>query len=74
MKNLEAEIFDNDEILGIVDEIREDDRTIKGLKKDYPNEIEKLEEVLLNFIGENNLKFLKTELPKKSKFYTKELA
>ena len=63
MKNLEEEIVDNDEILDIVNKIVEDDRTIEDLKKDYPNEIENLEETLLNYMGENDLKFLKTGSP-----------
>ena len=54
-----------DEILKLIKEIGEEDRTIECLKKDYPTEIEKLEEVLLNYIGENDLKLLKTEFPDK---------
>ena len=44
LKNLKKEIVDNDEILNIVNEIGEEGRTIQDLNKDYPNEIEKLEE------------------------------
>ena len=51
--------------MNIVNEIGEEDRTIEDLKKDYPEEIIKLEEVLLNYIGENDLKLLKTEFPDK---------
>ena len=36
LKNLKEEIVDNDEILSIINEIIEDDRTIIDLKKDYP--------------------------------------
>ena len=39
LKNLKEEIVDNDEILNIVNKIVEDYKTIKDLKKDYPNEI-----------------------------------
>ena len=46
LKNLEKEIVAKDEILNDVNEI-EEDRTIEDLKEDYPNEIEKLEEVLI---------------------------
>ena len=35
-KNLKEEIVDNDEILNIINEIIEDDRTINDLKKVYP--------------------------------------
>ena len=65
MKNLKNEIFDNDEILNIVNEIVEDDKTIKDLKKDYPDKIKNLEEASSNYFGENDLKILKTEFPDK---------
>ena len=42
--NLKKEIVDNDEILEIVNKIVEDDKTIKDLKKDYPDKIKNLEE------------------------------
>ena len=71
--NLKKEIVDNDEILDIVNKIAEDDRTIKKLKKDYPDKIEELE-ALLNYIGENDLKNLKRGFPDKWKFLTKKLA
>ena len=47
LKNLKKENVDIDELLDIVNKIVEDDRTIEDLKKDYPNEIKKLEEALL---------------------------
>ena len=65
LKNLKKEIVDNDEILDIVNKILEDDRTVEDLKKHYPNEINKLEEALLNYIGENDPKILKTGFPDK---------
>ena len=71
MKN---EIADTDEILDIVNEIKEQDRTIENLKEDYPDKIKKLEEVLPNFIGENDLKHLKTGFPDKWIFLTKNIA
>ena len=85
LKNLKKEIVDNDEIFNIVNKIEEnyleenenleeDDRTIKNLKKYYPEEIKILEEALLNYMGENDLKILKTELPNKWKYLTKKLA
>ena len=48
LKDLKGEIVDNDEILNIVDEILEDDKTIKDLKKDYPDKVRNLEEALLD--------------------------
>ena len=74
LKNLKKEIVDNDEILNIVNKIVEDDRTIKDLKKDYPDEFNKLEEALLDYMGENDLKILKTGFPYKWKYLTKKLA
>ena len=74
LKNLKNEIVDNDEILNIFDKIGEEDRTIEDLKKEYPNEIQNLEEALLNYMGENDLKILKTEFPDKRKYLNKKLA
>ena len=74
MKDLKEEIVDNDEILKIVDEIVEDDKTIKDLEKDYPDKIRILEEALLDYMGENDLKILKTGFPDKWKYLTKKLA
>ena len=62
LKDLKEEIVDNDEILDIVKKIVEEDRTIKDLKKDYPDKIKKLEEPLLNHMGENDLKILKKRI------------
>ena len=44
------------------------------MKKYYPEEIEILEEALLNYRGENDLKILKTGFPDKWKYFTKKLA
>ena len=74
LKDLKEEIVDNDELLKIVDEIVEDDKTIKDLKKDYPDKIKNSEEALLNYIGENDLKILKTGFPDNWKFSTKKMA
>ena len=81
LKDLKDEIFDNDEILDIVKKIEketlnleEDDRTIKNLKKYYPKEIENLEQLLLDYIGENDFKILKIGFPDKWKYLTKKLA
>ena len=68
--NVFEEEIDNDEILNIVNEIKtfnKEDKykndSIKNLKKGYPDKIKKLEEALLNYMGENDLKILKTEFP-----------
>ena len=74
LKNLKEEIFDNDEILNIINEIIEGDKTIKDLKKNYRKEIKNLEEALLNYMGENDLKILKRGFPYKWKYLTKKLA
>ena len=81
LKDFEEEIVDNDEILKIVSEIKvlitEDkfnNDSIKDLKKDYSNEIKNLEEVILNYMGENDLKLLKTRFPDEWKYLTKKLA
>ena len=65
---------DNDEILNIVNEIGGEDRTIEELKKDYPDKINKLEEALKSYMPENDLKFLKTELPDKWNYLNKKIA
>ena len=75
LKNLKKnEIVDNDEILNIVNKIVEDDRTNNDLKKDYPEEIKNSEEAILDYMGENDLKILKTGFPNKWKYLTKKLA
>ena len=74
LKNLKKEIVDNDYILNIVTDIGEYDRTINDLKNDYPDKIKKLEEALLDYMGENGLKILKTGFPDKWKYLTKKLA
>ena len=83
LKDLKDEIFDNDEILDIVKKIEketlnleedDDDMTIKNLKKCYPKEIENLEQLLPDYMGENDLKILKIGFPDKWKYLTKKLA
>ena len=70
LKKLKGEVVDNDEILNIVNKIVEEDRTIEDLKKDCPEEIKSLEEALLNYKGENDLRILKTGFPDKWKYLT----
>ena len=81
LKDLEGEFVDNDQILNTVNEIKilikkyqYKNDSIKDLKKDYPDEIKNLEETLPNYIGENDLKLLKTEFPDKWEFLTKKMA
>ena len=81
LNDFEEEIVDNDEILNIVNEIKllitEDmykNDSIKYLKKDYPDKIKELEEALLDYMGENDLKILRTGFPDKWKYLTKKLA
>ena len=63
MKNLKEEVVDTDEKLNIVDERGEKDKTSEDLKKDYPDNIESLEEASLVYIGEKDPITLKTEYP-----------
>ena len=82
MENLTEIFVKNDEIVNIVLEIKlfiKEDRynndSIKDLKKDYPDRIEKLEEDLLNYIGEKYPKILKIEFPdNRWKYLFKKLA
>ena len=74
-------IVDNEETLKIVNGIKilitEDkykNDSIKDLKKAYPDESEHLEETLLIYIGENDLKIIKTEFRDEWKYLTKKLA
>ena len=72
--DLKKEIVDSDYILNIVTDIEEYNRTIKDLKKKYPDKIIELEEALLNYMGGNDLKILKTGFPDEWKYLTKKLA
>ena len=74
LKNVKEEIVDNDEILNIINKVVEDDKTIKDLKKDYLEEIKNLEEALLDYMGENDLKIIKSGFPDKWKYLAKKLA
>ena len=77
-EDFEDEVVDIDEILKIVIEIKiiKEDRyndSITDLKTDHPNEMKKLDEPLLNYMGENDPKLLKTGFPDKWKFLSKIL-
>ena len=74
LKDFEEKIVDNDEILHIVNEIKiiitegkYKIDSIRNLKKDYRDRVENLEKVSLNYLGEDDLKLLKTEFPDKWK-------
>ena len=80
-KDFEEEIVDNGEISNILNEtkmlITEDkykNDSMKDLKKDYPGKIKELEEALLDYMRENDLKILKTGFAHKWKCFTKKLA
>ena len=75
MKKLKEEIVDKVEILNNVNETEKNDRTMKYLKKYYPEEIKKREEVLLNYMGENDIQIFETEVREnKWKYLPKNLA
>ena len=81
LTDFEEEIVDIDELSNIVNKIKmlitEDkykNDSIKDLKKDYPHKINELEESLLDYMGEKDLKNLKTGFPDKWKYLTKKLA
>ena len=78
--NWRQEIVGDDNILHIVNVIeaifskdKYNNESTEDLKKNFPDEIEKLEEALNNYRSENDLKFLKTEFPDKWKFLNKNL-
>ena len=50
LKDLNEEIIDNDELSNIFNDIVEEEKTIKDLKKDYPDKNFNLEEALLNYM------------------------
>ena len=82
MRDLEREIVDNGEMVNLGWEIKiifKEDKyindSVEDLDEAYPDRIGKFEEALLNYIGENDLKILKTEFPdNKRKYLTKKLA
>ena len=81
LEDFEKEVVDNDEILNIVDEIKRlitenkyENDSIKDLKKDYLDKIKELEEALLEYMGENDLRKSKTGFPDKRRYLTKKLA
>ena len=79
---MKEETVDEDEILNVVNEIKllfEEDKYIFDyfidLKKDNPDKSEKIEGAFFNYMGENDLKILKTKFPDfKWKYLLKKLA
>ena len=80
LKNLKKEVVGDDKILNIVSELEnfidktKRNQSISTLKKKYPDKINELEEAFLNYMGEHDLKILKTEFPDMWKYITKKLA
>ena len=81
LENFWEEIFDNDKILNIINEIKGlitenkyKNDSVKDLKRDFPDKIKELEEALLDYIGGNDLKILKTGFRERWKYLTKKLA
>ena len=59
------------EIERLISEDRYKNESTEDFRKDFPDEIEKLEEALNNYISENDLKILKTEFPENGIFFEK---
>ena len=82
LKDFKEESVHNDEVINIVNELKvliKDDRykndSIKDLKEEYPNKTDKIEETLLNSIGENDHKILRKEPPdNRWKYLTKQIS
>ena len=80
LKNLKKEVIGDDKILYFINELEnmidktKRNQSISTLKKKHPDKINELEEALLDYMGENDLKILKTQFPDKWKYLTKKLA
>ena len=76
LKTLKSEIVGDANIVSIINEVVtmvSEDKTLKNLKKYFPDEIEKIE-VLKIYLAENDLKFLKREFPDIWKYLSRKLA
>ena len=66
LKKLKKEILRDDNILKIMNEVEkllgknENNRSIENIKKNYPDKFIELEQALLDYMGENDLKIIKT--------------
>ena len=73
LKILKKEVIGDDKILNIINELEnlvdktKRNQSISTLKKKYPDKINELEEALLNYMGEIDLKILKNGFPDKWK-------
>ena len=80
LKNLKKEVIGDDKILNIINELEnlidktKRNQSISTLKKKYPDKINELEEVLLDYMSEHDLKILKTEFTDKWKYLFEKLA
>ena len=80
LKNLKKEVIGDDNILNIINQIEnlidktKRNQSISILKKNYPDKINELEEALLNYMAEHDLKIFKKEFPYRWKYLTKKLA
>ena len=80
LKDLKEEVLGYEKILNIISELKnmidktKTNQSISTLKKRCPDKINELEEASLNYIGNNDLKILKTEFPDIWKYLTKKLA
>ena len=80
LENLNKGVFGDDKILNIINELEnmtdknKRNKSISDFKKKHPDKIIELEEAFLDFIGENDLKILKTEFPDKWRYLTKTIA
>ena len=80
LKKLKKDVIGDDKILNIINDLEnliaktKRNQSISTLKKKYPEKINNLEEALLNYMGEYDLKILKAEFLDKWKYLTKKLA
>ena len=68
LKNLKKEVVGDDKIFNIINKLEnmidktKRNQSISVLKKKYPDKVNELEEALLNYIGEHDLKLLKKRI------------
>ena len=80
LKNLKKEVYGDDKISNIMNELEnmidetKRNKSISDLKKKYPDKFNELEEAFFDYVGENDLKKVKTEFPDKWRYLTKKLA
>ena len=77
LENLQKGIVENDEIINIVHKLKKltsEDRTIKDIKKEFPDEFQKNRRNLKLFVSGNDPKILKSEFPDKWEYPNEQLA